>query len=73
MNNKKLLFEYIPLIVTALFWFFTINGLPARVTALETDVRDLKIQFVRNDEKTNIILEDVKFLKQLALEGSKSK
>ncbi|OLA78684.1 MAG: hypothetical protein BHW55_00180 [Candidatus Melainabacteria bacterium 35_41] len=73
MNNKKLLFEYIPLIVTALFWFFTINGLPARVTALETDVRDLKIQFVRNDEKTNIILEDVKFLKQVALEGSKSK
>lgn len=69
MDNKKFIFEYIPLIVTAVFWFFTINGLPARVTALETDVKDLKIQFVRNDEKTNIILEDVKFLKQIAVDG----
>ena len=65
---KRYFFEFIPLAITALFWIFTINGLPARVSKLEIEVNELKAQIINSSVKTDIILEDVKFLKQFVLQ-----
>lgn len=55
-------------IVTGIFWIFTMNGIPARVSKLETDVEGIKVQLNKNDTKTDIILEDTKFIKQLIIQ-----
>ncbi len=55
-------------IVTGVFWIFTMNGIPARVQKLETDVEGIKVQLNKNDTKTDIILEDTKFIKQLIIQ-----
>lgn len=56
------------ILVTGIFWIFTMNGIPARVTMLESDVQAIKIQLNKNDTKTDIILEDTKFIKQLIIQ-----
>lgn len=50
------------------FWLFTMNGIPSRVTKLEVDVEGIKAQLTKNDTKTDIILEDTKFIKQLIIQ-----
>lgn len=56
------------LVITGIFWIFTMNGIPARVQKLETDVEGIKVQLNKNDTKTDIILEDTKFMKQLLIQ-----
>lgn len=56
------------IIITGVFWIFTMNGIPARVQKLETDVEGIKVQLNKNDTKTDIILEDTKFIKQLIIQ-----
>ena len=56
------------IIFTGIFWISTMNGIPARVTKLETDVDMIKTQLSKNDAKTDIILEDTKFIKQLIIQ-----
>lgn len=55
-------------IVTGIFWIFTMNGIPSRVSKLESDVEGIKVQLNKNDTKTDIILEDTKFIKQLIIQ-----
>lgn len=56
------------ILVTGIFWIFTMNGIPARVQKLENDVEGIKVQLNKNDTKTDIILEDTKFIKQLIIQ-----
>lgn len=55
-------------LITGIFWIFTMNGIPARVSKLEIDVEAMKSQLAKNDTKTDIILEDTKFIKQLIIQ-----
>lgn len=55
-------------LITGIFWIFTMNGIPSRVTKLENDVESIKTQLSKNDTKTDIILEDTKFIKQLIIQ-----
>lgn len=55
-------------LITGIFWIFTMNGIPTRVTKLEVDVEAMKSQLAKNDTKTDIILEDTKFIKQLIIQ-----
>ena len=50
------------MIIMGLFWLFTINGLPARVAALEETVRVLERKMDKNDIKTDMILDSVKLI-----------
>lgn len=50
------------MLLTGLFWLFTINGLPARVTALEETVRILERKMDKSDIKTDMILDTVKLI-----------
>lgn len=56
------------IIITGIFWIFTMNGIPSRVSRLENDVQGIKVQLNKNDTKTDIILEDTKFIKQLIIQ-----
>lgn len=60
------------ILVTGIFWIFTMNGIPARVQKLEVDVEAIKVQLNKNDTKTDIILEDTKFIKQLIIQKHSS-
>lgn len=60
------------IVVTGIFWIFTMNGIPARVQKLEVDVEGIKVQLNKNDTKTDIILEDTKFIKQLIIQKHSS-
>lgn len=51
------------------FWFFTVDGLPKRVEKLETDIEIIKTQVNKNDTKIDIMLEDIKFIKQLEMQN----
>lgn len=57
----------IGLIITGIFWIFTMNGIPQRVDKLEDDVKVLKTEITKNSVKTDIILDDVKTIKQVAI------
>lgn len=50
------------LICMGLFWLFTINGLPDRVTAVEKTVQVLERKIDKNDIKTDLILDSVKLI-----------
>lgn len=50
------------LLAMGLFWLFTINGLPVRVTALEENVKILERKMEKNDVKTDMILDTVKLI-----------
>lgn len=39
-----------------LFWIFTINGIPSRVTTLETKVEMLERSIIKNETQTELIL-----------------
>ncbi len=56
------------LIVTGAFWIFTMDGIPKRVQKLEVEVEEMKVQLNKNDTKTDIILEDTKFINQLIMQ-----
>lgn len=62
--------DYIHIITVAfavLFWFFTIYGLPPRVSKLEGEVQTMQRQLERNDTKTDIILDSVKRMETFIL------
>lgn len=50
------------------FWIHTMDGIPDRVSRLEEDVKIMKEQLAKNNTKTDIILEDTKFIKQLIIQ-----
>ena len=56
------------IIFSALFWFFTINGIPSRVSVLEKKVGNIETQLAKECTKTDIILEDTKFIKQIIIQ-----
>lgn len=56
------------LIITGLFWVYTMNGIPARVVALEESVNGIKNQLIQNTSKIDIMMEDTKFIKQLLMQ-----
>lgn len=56
------------IIITGIFWIFTMNGIPERVSNLEHEVETIKTQLSKNDTKTDIMLEDIKFMKQLMIQ-----
>lgn len=58
----------VSILVTGIFWISTMNGIPQRVTKLETDVDNIKNQLSKEEVKTDIILEDTKFIKQLIIQ-----
>lgn len=69
---KEFLTKYFTPIITiasfisgAVFWFFTMNGIPPRVTKLEQNYAEIRTQVIKNDTKIDVILEDTKFMKQL--------
>jgi len=55
------------LIVTGLFWFFTIHGLPKRVDALETDVKKLQIEERSVKTTVDLIYNDVRSIKEILM------
>lgn len=55
------------LIVAAVTWYITMTGIPPRVDRLETVTSELKQRIDRNDIKTDIILDDVKTIKNFIL------
>lgn len=72
---KHFLQQYLSTIITllsltmmGLFWIYTMNGIPARVTALEESVAELKNQLIQNTSKIDIMMEDTKFIKQLLMQ-----
>lgn len=69
LDHIDKLVTVIAILTTGIFWIFTMNGIPARVTKLETDVETIKTQLSKNDTKTDIMLEDIKFIKQLSIHG----
>lgn len=68
MDKINKFLPIVTMLLTGVFWFFTINGIPARVSSLESDVKALKEQMIQNSVKTDIILDDVKFLKHRAMQ-----
>lgn len=56
------------LVVTGLFWVGTMNGIPKRVDKLEAEMEEVKTQMTKADAKTDIILEDTKFIKQIVIQ-----
>lgn len=58
----------VSLLVTGIFWVFTMNGIPKRVEKLEIAVDEIKVQQIKNDTKVDTILEDTKFIKQLVMQ-----
>lgn len=68
MEHIESLVTIIAVITTGLFWIFTMSGIPERVNKLEHEVEEIKNQLSKNDTKTDIILEDTKFIKQIILQ-----
>ena len=56
------------IVMTGIFWLATMNGIPNRVTKLEAEVSEIKQQLSKNDTKTDIMLEDIKFIKQVVIQ-----
>lgn len=72
LKNISAIITILGLIITGLFWIFTMNGIPKRVTHLENelqkielDVNTLNQNVNTNDVKINIMLDDIKFIKQV--------
>lgn len=51
----------------ALFWIYTIHGLPPRVDRLETIVSEHDKRMAANDVKLEIILDDTKQIKAILM------
>lgn len=70
LNVVKLASIVIACITAVTFFIYQTNGLPPRVSKLETDlnitkkeITDIKSQLDKNETKVDIILEDVKIVK----------
>lgn len=75
MDNKSFFLKHLEAILAiasilaaGFFWIHTVDGLPDRVTKLESEVDAIKKALVKNDTKTDIILEDTKFIKNLIIQ-----
>ena len=51
------------LVMTGLFWFFTIHGLPKRVEAIEGSVKTLQLEERAVKTTLELIYNDVQFIK----------
>lgn len=71
MDKVKLIIGIATGLLAIAFWFFTIDGIPKRVSKLESDIEIIKTQVNKNDTKIDIILEDIKFIKQLELQNQR--
>lgn len=69
MDKFKTIAWILCTIFAVAFWFFTIDGIPKRVEKLETDIEIIKTQVNKNDTKIDIMLEDIKFIKQLEMQN----
>lgn len=72
LKYSSTIISIIGLVLTGLFWIFTINGIPKRVSHLENEVQKIEIDLNTinqnvnaNDVKINIMLDDIKFIKQV--------
>jgi len=54
--DLKSLITILGIIGFGLFWIFTINGIPSRVTTLETKVEMLERSIIKNETQTELIL-----------------
>lgn len=54
--DTKTIITILGLIGFGLFWIFTINGIPTRVTTLETKVEMLEKSIIKNETQTELIL-----------------
>ncbi|MCM1339393.1 MAG: hypothetical protein NC191_06955 [Muribaculaceae bacterium] len=68
MDKVKTGMWVLGILLAIAFWFFTIDGIPKRVEKLETDIEIIKTQVNKNDTKIDIMLEDIKFIKQLEMQ-----
>lgn len=67
-EQAKNLLSVLGLIAAGLFWLFTVNGLPPRVDKLEEQVKLHESKLTRNDVKLDIMLEDVKTIKNILMQ-----
>lgn len=67
MSKLKDYIYFLSIAFAVLFWFFTIYGLPPRVSKLESEVSSLQRELVKNDTKTDIILDTVKTIEGFIL------
>lgn len=72
LNNLAIVLTICGFIFSGLFWVYTMNGIPKRVNHLENSINSVKTEVNQlskdvnaNDTKISIILEDIKFMKQL--------
>lgn len=70
INHAETIITVITLIVTGLFWIFTISNLPKRVEKVEkrvdlveSEVKNLNKQILATDVKVNLILDDTNAIK----------
>lgn len=68
IRHAESIVAIIALIGCIAFWIHTMDGIPDRVKRLEDDVAVMKDQLTKNNTKTDIILEDTKFIKQLIIQ-----
>lgn len=67
-NNFGNVITILSFIMMGLFWIYTMNGIPARVHALEESVSGIQQQLIQNTSKIDIMMEDTKFIKQLLMQ-----
>lgn len=67
-NNFSAVISLISFLVMGIVWVYTMNGIPARVQALEESVSGTQQQLSQNTSKIDIMMEDTKFIKQLLMQ-----
>lgn len=67
-ESMKLTLTVLGAFCTAVFWFFTINGLPPRVDKLEEQLKVHESKLTKNDVKLDIMLDDVKTIKNILMQ-----
>lgn len=68
LTNLSGVIALISFIMMGVFWVYTMNGIPARVQALEESVSGIQQQLSQNTSKIDIMMEDTKFIKQLLMQ-----
>ncbi len=70
IDNFEKIVMCLSLVITGIFWIFTISNLPQRVQkvekrvdVIESEVKDLNRQFTATDVKVNLILSDTNAIK----------
>ena len=56
LKHLEAVLAIVSILAAGFFWVHTVDGLPDRVTKLESEVDAIKKALVKNDTKTDIIL-----------------